>query len=413
MRVLIVNKSIGMMRGGGETRTLRFADGLRDRGWDVELLYNRPLTGDLRYPVRGLPVREVRAPYLRDLSYRLPKGRGVTIRIEEQLFNAAALRAVSRGDRPDVVLTFGLFGLAAAIRRRLGVPVVVANSGGLPHPSVARCLSGVDAIIADGHDLEAFPLAFGVMPVEIRKGVDPDRFCPDSPGIRPLPHGEGDPRLLFVGRLVPVKDVPNLLAAVSVLRERGRAVRLTIAGEGSLRSALEVEARDLGLAGRVTFTGHLDGDELARVYREHDVFVLPSSFDNFPNAVLEAMASALPVVATRVGGVPEQVEDGETGILVPSRDPGRLAAAIEELLDDPARARGMGECGRRRVVDGFGWEQGIDRLHALLEERVTRSVEAGLEERPAPGPDRGADAAGAFAEGADLDPAGARRRATR
>jgi len=413
VRLLVVNKSIGMMRGGGETRTLRFVEGLRDRGWEVELLYNRPLTGELRHPVSGVPVREVRAPYLRDLSYRLPKGRGVTIRLEEQLFNAAALRGITRGERPDVVLTFGLFGLAAAIRRRLEVPVVVANSGGLPHPSVARSLSGVDAIIADGHDLQAFPCAFGVTPVEIRKGVDTERFRPDAPGVRAALSGDGEPRLLFVGRLVPVKDVPNLLAAISLLRERGRRVRLTIVGEGSLRAALGVEARDLGIAGQVTFTGHLEGDELARAYRDHDLFVLPSSFDNFPNAVLEAMASALPVVATRVGGVPEQVEDGETGILVPSRDPGRLARAIETVLDDPARARGMGESGRRRVVDGFDWDRGIDDLDELLRGIVGRSAEAGLEGGPGAVANGGTHPTAARIERADPDPAGTHRRAAR
>jgi glycosyltransferase involved in cell wall biosynthesis len=370
VRVLLINKSIGMMRGGGETRTLRFAAGLRERGIEVELLYNRPLTGDVRYPVRELPVREVRAPYLRDLSYRLPRGRGVTVRLEEHLFNAAALREIVRGERPDVILSFGLFGLAAAARRRLGVPVVVANSGGLPHPSVSRSLSQIDAIIADGHDLEAFPRAFGLHPVEVRKGVDTERFRPHPPGTDPLAHAEHEPRLLFVGRLVPVKDVPNLLAAVSLLRERGRMVQLTLVGEGSLRSGLEIEARELGLGGRVTFTGHLAGDELARAYRDHDLFVLASTFDNFPNAVLEAMASRLPVVATRVGGIPEQVIEGETGLLVPSRDPGRLARAIESLLDDPSTARAMGEAGRRRVVESFDWDHGIDRLAALLTDLV-------------------------------------------
>lgn len=156
-----------------------------------------------------------------------------------------------------------------------------------------------------------------------------------------------------VARLCDVKGQRELIDAVALL---GNGTRALVVGDdletgGAYREALERRAAERGVLDRVVFTGHR-GDVPA-ILAALDVFVLPSWTEGLPLTVLEAMAHGRPVVATSVGGTPELVEDGETGLLVPPRDPQRLADALRELLGDPERARQMGEAGRRRVAEHF------------------------------------------------------------
>lgn len=371
MKILIVSKNIAMMRGGGATRTLAFAGGLMARGAEVTLVHATPLFGDVRHVVRGpVDVRAIRSPYLRDLSYRLRKGRGMLPRLDDRLFAHALLRAMDRElPLPDLFLTFGNFPLAAALRRRFARPVVVSSAGGLPSGRVARHVRAVDAIVGDGAELTELAARFGVDPIEIRKGVDTEHFRPatsDARDVGTCEAGNGRPlRLLWTGRLVPVKNVSMALRALRELDRRGVSAVLTLAGAGAGMRALRGEARAFGVDGRVCFTGHVAWEALPAVYREADLFVLTSSFDNFPNSVLEAMASGLPVVSTRVGGVPLQVRDGENGLLVENGDACAMADAICRLARDPEQRRAMGERNRREAVASYGWAAPLDRLHDL------------------------------------------------
>lgn len=131
-------------------------------------------------------------------------------------------------------------------------------------------------------------------------------------------------------------------------------------------------ASSLGLSDRVTFTG-LRSD-VGQVVRTFDVFVLSSLSEGTPLALMEAMACGVPAVATRVGGIPEIVVDGETGILVPRANPRALAEAVAALLDDPARARGMGRAARRRVVRDFAVEGMVERIDAVYRELLERKA---------------------------------------
>ena len=159
-------------------------------------------------------------------------------------------------------------------------------------------------------------------------------------------------RLLFAGRLGPEKGVDILLRSLAMVAESWPQVSLEIAGDGPERSRLVDLAARLGLAGRVVWTGRLAPDELEGRYREAGVFVLPTLWmENCPVAVLEAMSHGLPVVATRIGGLPELVEDGVTGSLVERADVRGLAAALLALLAKPERATTMGRAGRRRFLD--------------------------------------------------------------
>ncbi len=137
--------------------------------------------------------------------------------------------------------------------------------------------------------------------------------------------------------------------AIEACARTKQAVRLDIYGEGPARQSLEARARVLGVD--IVFHGFVDDFRATRA--EYDVFILPTKGDNLPVAILEAMASAAPVLATRVGGIPEEVIDGVTGILVPPEDPGAMAEAMDRLASQPDLRRDMGLRGRRRVAEEF------------------------------------------------------------
>ena len=163
----------------------------------------------------------------------------------------------------------------------------------------------------------------------VGNGIDLDAFRgPQRRGLR----GAGA-RLLCVARLAPAKNHALLLQTVARLRESGRDVSLTLVGDGPLRGALEERARELGISERVRFAGRRT--DTAAFYRDCDLFVLLSDYEGMPMSIIEAMASGLPVVATRAGGVAELVDDGVNGALVEA-DAAAAAGAIAAICDDPA-----------------------------------------------------------------------------
>jgi glycosyltransferase involved in cell wall biosynthesis len=291
-------------------------------------------------------------------------------RLDDRIFAHALQRALGRTiPVPDLFMTFGNFPLASSLRRTYDRPVVVSSAGGLPSGDVARHVRAVDAIVGDGAELTAFVERFGVTPVEIRKGVDTEHFHPSADTATPV--HDAPLRLLWTGRLVPVKNVPMALRVMAELELRSIAAELTLVGAGTGLGSLRALANELGVTGRVHFRGHVDWADLPHAYREADAFVLTSTFDNFPNSVLEAMASGLPIVSTRVGGVPLQVRDGENGFLVPSNDAGAMVDAIERLARDPALRREIGQRNRELVTSSYGWTEPLNRLHALCDTLTT------------------------------------------
>ena len=170
---------------------------------------------------------------------------------------------------------------------------------------------------------------------------------------------------VFSGRLSPEKNVSGLLHAVAA---RPGGARLVIAGAGALREALEQEARELGVAHRVHFAGFQK--DIRALYAGALGLVLPSLREGLPNAVLEALSAGLPVVATRVGGVPEVVRDGETGLLVEPGDVDALAAAMGRVESDPAWAARLARQGREHLRRHFGFESQRQHWDAALAEVV-------------------------------------------
>ncbi|MGR3540282.1 MAG: glycosyltransferase, partial [Hasllibacter sp.] len=191
---------------------------------------------------------------------------------------------------------------------------------------------------------------------------DPDHWgkiaivhCGVHPGLygRGGPRAPGPPRVLFVGRLDAVKGAPLLLEAFAALRDSHPDAGLDVVGDGSDRARLEARAAELGLGAAATFHGYMAQDAVARMLERADVLVLPSFAEGVPVVLMEAMASRVPVIASRVAGVPELVEDGVSGFVVPPGDLDALTRRLGRLLDDPALRARMGEAGRGKVEAEF------------------------------------------------------------
>ncbi|MAS04774.1 MAG: colanic acid biosynthesis glycosyltransferase WcaL [Ahrensia sp.] len=175
--------------------------------------------------------------------------------------------------------------------------------------------------------------------------------------------GSFSKRVLFVGRLDAVKGMPLLIDAFAAVLDTHPDAQLTIIGDGPARAKLEERAKTLGKT--VTFLGYQPQEEVARLLGEMDMLVLPSFAEGVPVVLMEAMASRLPVIASRVAGIPELVEDGVSGFLVPPGDLESLTARLEELLGDPALCAKMGEAGRAMVEAEFDIEREAARLVEL------------------------------------------------
>jgi len=170
-------------------------------------------------------------------------------------------------------------------------------------------------------------------------------------------------RITTVACLREGKRIDVLIAAAPRILARHPDIEIQIVGDGPCREALIALARSAGVLPRVQFMGHRD--DVPAILTASDLFVLPSASEASPNVVLEAMAARLPVVATRVGGIPELVDDGVTGHLVPPSDPDALATAILDLLDHPNRAAAFGQAGRMRIAREYSFDRMVAQFEAL------------------------------------------------
>jgi glycosyltransferase involved in cell wall biosynthesis len=198
-----------------------------------------------------------------------------------------------------------------------------------------------------------------------RLGVDPDLYSP-----RPFRENPAPFEILFVGRLVPVKGLFILIAALERLVRQGRSVRLRLAGDGPDRAALERNVTERGLNQHVIFEGWRNPDGVRALYREADIFALPSFAEGIPVVLMEAMAMEIPCVTTRITGIPELIRDQIDGLLVAPSSDEELAAAIARLMDDSKLRRQLGTSARQRVVEHYDLRRNIALLGSIFREFV-------------------------------------------
>ncbi len=309
------------------------------------------------------------------------------LHVVHDLLGVLELARLMRRERPDIVHAnsskAGLLGRLAAAPARVPVRVFTV------HGWAFKAYSGVASALYRWADRLTAPLTTVTICVSERErsagvaartcraartvviptAVDADTTVPSRRDGRP-------PRIVTVGRLAAPKDPVTLVRALAALHDVPFSAQ--IVGDGPERPVVESEIRAAGLEPAVELTG--ERHDVPQLLAQADVFVLSSRSEGAPISVLEAMAAGLPVVASAVGGVPEIVDDGTTGVLVPPGDPAALAAAIEPLLADATLRDRLGDAGRARVRERFDLAQ-LRRAHVELYTREL--VRAG---RPAPNP---------------------------
>jgi glycosyltransferase involved in cell wall biosynthesis len=192
----------------------------------------------------------------------------------------------------------------------------------------------------------------------------------DAEYARPLPRPDGPPCIGTVGRLDPQKDLGTFLRAAAIARKERADLTFVIYGGGPLADELHALAEELGVSEAVRFVPGFPPSRAPEIYAGMDIFTLTSLDEGLPNTVMEAMACGVPVLATAVGGVPEMIEDGVSGMLVAPGDAEGIARAWLDLLGDDDRRRGMAEAGRSRILDLCSPDTVADELttifHGLL-----------------------------------------------
>lgn len=350
--------------GGAENMVLSLAAGLAARGHGVSIVTDAPGWMTDRAHQAGIPVwietqrPGVDLPWILRLARRMRRERIDYFHSHEFSMNVFGGAAARLASVPHLATIHGRNYVTGAPRRvlayrllrRLGVPIV----------AVSEDLRGY---LAEGFGLSREALSL------IPNGIEIPAPTPRSPG----PQRERErahlglpataPLVLCVGNLYPVKDHATLVRAVAKLP----GVHLAIAGRGDEEENLRRLARELGLADRL----HLLGlrDDVGALLGVCDLFAQPSRSEGLPLAILEAMSRGVPVVASRVGGIPEAIEEGRSGVLVAPGDPEAFARAIATILASPEQAERLGRQARARVEAEFSISTMVDRYlaayHAL------------------------------------------------
>lgn len=244
--------------------------------------------------------------------------------------------------------------------------IALAAQNKLSTRLLANCLRRSDAVTANsGHTANLVHAISGInaeiSPYGATVQIDE----------RPASDGQGElPLLLFSGRLIQRKGVDFLIRAMPQILAR-RKVRLVITGDGHYRSQWQTLSHQLGVGHAVEFVGFVSNETLSRLFRACTVYVHPAIYDDRGDTeglgvvLIEALRNRKPVVASRVGGIVDVIKDGESGLLVPEKDPDALAKAVLRLLEDPVLARRLGEQGCVYATELFDWNRITDQMEAL------------------------------------------------
>ncbi|MBK8023637.1 MAG: glycosyltransferase family 4 protein [Chloroflexi bacterium] len=391
----IVTKVLGLLEQGFDVQIFVAAP---SQHWDrFDILKNRP---DVRarvhapLPFSGSAVVTSGLPRLLGIAVRHPAAFARFLahcwrwRGENPLgfLKAVYTRAHFVGPRLDILhIEFDTQGLSIVdLKHYFGSKLLLSSRSSYEQSSVIDRFPDAPRTLyrhADGYHfisrfLQAAAARLGLPPSTpwwlIQPAIDLSVFT----GRDPATHkAEGAPlRLLSVGRLHWQKGYEFAIDAVALVKAAGVAVEYVILGEGSYREAIEFAAAHYGLLedGTVKLLGSVPREAVPTYLKEADIFVHAALEEGFANAVIEAQASGLPVVTSDAGGLPENVEDGVTGFVVPRRDARAMAEKILALAGDPALRERMGQAGRRRALDVFDIRRQIDSFADLYRELAGR-----------------------------------------
>jgi glycosyltransferase involved in cell wall biosynthesis len=383
--------------GGVETHVLQISRVLKARGHDVQVyttdLYKETPFKKLDGPaqtteeIMGIKVRRFKAHTLGDEMHYVftPSLLGPILRSKADIYHAHS---------------YGYFhvNLAAMARKMTRTPFVMTAHfhpqwsmwGGQRRKSLRRVydkllggssLDAADRVIVHTRNELGLMAGLGVDEDKVRvipAGVDLASFTPRPDGkVFRDALGIDGPFILYAGRIAVNKGLDHLIQAFARIRRREvqnmdgmEGLKLILVGEDhGLKSSLEKVAEKEGVADHVVFTGHIESERIFRsAYGACELLALPSDYEAFGLVLVEAMACGKPCVATRVGGIPEVVDEGRTGLIVDYGDIQGLARALTDVLADPEKAKAMGAAGRKRVEERFTWEIVTEQIEKVYRE---------------------------------------------
>ena len=386
-RVKVLRVIARLNMGGPALHVAYLTAGLRDRGYDTTLVAGTLARGEdsMGFVAEELGIDVV---HIEELGREISPFR--------DLLATFRLARVIRRERPQIVHTHtakaGAVGRLAALLAGSARPPVLVHTF---HGHVLRGYFGslrtrvflllerwlaahTTALIAVGPQVRDDLVALGVAPPErfvvVRLGIElEERVRPQDDGRAETRRYLGVPTDRFVvgwvGRMTAVKRTDDVLEAFRLLRADGVDACLCLVGDGPDRDRLERRAAELGVIRDTLFLGYQE--DVAPYYAAFDALVLPSANEGTPVSVIEALAAETPVVATRVGGVPDVVREGEEGFLVDAGDTQELAERLLRLASDPALRRRLGESGRERVLTRYAVGRLLDDVDRLYRELLT------------------------------------------
>ena len=372
MHILIINSEYPPIGGGAGNASAHIADQLEKLGYIVTVITSR--FGNLPRREQTKNITIYRVPSLRRSQDRSNPLEQIVFILSASLWILSLIPRL----RPNATLAF--FGvpsgaIAWLIKVVYRIPYVISLRGGdvpgfrpydfhVYHKLIAPFLrliwKNASGVIANSNGLRQLAHSFDsnfeihIIP----NGVDLELF-------KTRDRDWSSPRLLSVGRIVHQKGLDLAMHALGGLKELNWEWH--IAGDGPQMQALQSLAQELGIDDRVFFLGWQSREQIRESYRQANVFLFPSRHEGMPNAILEAMSSGLPVIATCIAGNEELVIQGQTGYLVPSEDIESLQDALKKLLNNSALRQQMGEASRRRVEENYSWESTAHQYALFLE----------------------------------------------
>jgi len=364
---------MGMFRGGGEQFDLNIAKELKNLGCNVSFVVGKPLFYRVRYPVEEFPTDYLASPYMRDFSQRLEILPFPVRQMSHRLFHfdlwafsKKAMISLSRNDDYDLIQTCGISSLVK-LKEMKKIPIIIYYPGP-PDFKDKELISKFDAVISHGQALAFIRKYFREDAIDIPPGVDFDLFSPVKSDLREsYSVNTNEKLLLFVGRLVPLKNLLFLIRTFAeVVRERNN-VKLLIVGEGPLERQTRAWVRKLKVEEHVILMGKVPNEQLPQYYSAANIFVISSYYETFSIVISEAMSCELPVVATRVGGIPMQIKEGKNGFLVESGNVEQFKEKIIFLLDNEFLAEEIGKRNRQKVKEKYSWLESAKKLKAIYD----------------------------------------------
>lgn len=381
---------MGMFRGGGEQFDLNIANGLQELGDEVSFITTKPLFWHAKYPIKKFRTDYVSSPYLRDLSQKMSIGNPLLEclsthklrNFSQKVYKHIAWRIfyfdflisenriynfLKKNKKDyDVVQILGMPVLACKITDEFKIPAIVRFPGP-PSIKYKQAIRKCSAIIASGNSVNIIKRDFREDVYDIPPGIDCSLFKHVKDDIRERYNVRDKFLLLFVGRFVPLKNLPFLIRSFKEVVKEDNRVTLMFVGEGPLNKLVSHLVTKYKLGRKVIFTGRIPPEQLPQYYSAADAFILTSSYESFSISTLEAMSCSLPIIATKVGWLPNLITNGKGGFIVENNNVRGLTNAIVNLLGDKKLCKEMGKRNRKIVEKKYSWLESAMKLQRIYE----------------------------------------------